>query len=259
MKRVHLLLGAVVGATLASGCASCPSKPPKKSGASGEDTAADRVCCPSVWDQWYPTRNSPSVDEVNRVFNERCGHLFGWTGVWIGDRFADLFDVLTINLSFGQGIGVNAHVTEFVELGFNWWEGTALGMRGRAWGVWDSDEFDRGVGPFYWVELERIPTAGTVSLFNHEYKYVGWDFSENSLNKASHDDWSSVGATAHLLFVGAEVGVSLLECADFIAGWLPLGPITGWLGMEQPIWDIQKDDTWSQMAREIEAEKGLGQ
>lgn len=266
MKRVHLLLGVAVAATLAAGCANCPSKPPKKSaggtisaseGSGGAD-ASDRSDCPSVWDQWYPVRNEPTVDEVNRVFNEKCPGALGWTGVWLGDRWADLLDVFSLNLSFGQGIGVNLHATEFLEAGLNWWEGTSLGMRGRAWGVWDSDEWDRGLGPFYWVELERTPTAGTRNLFNHEYKYVGWDFQENSLNKAAHEDWSHVGGALHVLFIGAEAGVSLLEAADFIAGWLPLGPILGWCGMEQPVWDISRDDTWSQMARELEAEKGLG-
>ena len=260
MKRVHLLLGVAAAATLVAGCTNCPSKPPRKSAATTVSSdGSDVMDCPSVWKQQYPLRNSPTVDEVNCVFNERCTGGLGWTGVWLGDRWFDFLDVFHLNLAFGQGIGVNAHLTEFLELGLNWWEGTSLGLRGRVWGVWDSKEWDRGAGPFYWVELDRTPVSGTKSLFNHEYRYVGWDFQENALNKASHDDWSDVGITVHLLFIGAEIGVSPLEAADFIAGILPLGPILGWCGVTQPIWDIQRDDTWSQMAREMEAEKGLGQ
>lgn len=276
MKRVHLLLGAAVAATLASGCANCPSSPPKKSaggtvavakakptGGSAASAAAPAAAepesdCPSLFDQWYPTANTPAVNEVNRVFNEQCPGFLGWTGVWFTDRWYDLLDVAQLNLSFGRGLGANLHVTELAQVGLNWWDGTAMGMRGRAWGVWETSEWDRGIGPFYWVDVARQPTSGTKSLFNHEYKFAGWDFDENSLNKASHDDWSSVGGVLHLGVVGAEAGLSPLEAVDFLSGLLPLGPVTGWLGMEQPVFDMQRDDTWSTVARELEAEKGLG-
>ena len=131
-------------------------------------------------------------------------------------------------------------------------------MRGRTWGVWETHEVDRGLGPFYWVEIERHPTWGTQTLFDHDYKFVGWDLHEEENSKVTNGDWADLRAKVHVLAIGAGVRLSPVEAVDFVAGLFPVGLVANIVGYHEPIPDIMKDDTHSMIQRELEEEKGLG-
>jgi hypothetical protein len=251
MKRVHLLIGAVAAASLA-GCASSTSQSSDPQGTNdpNRDVATGERA---------PFHSDPVKEEVDRQFEMEHPGTLSWFGVWAVDRWYDLWDVLGWDLSFGRGLGVNVHVTEFAQLGLNWWDGQSWGQRGRAWGVWTTSEEDRGIGPFYWVEHDRQPNWGTKNLFEHEYKYTGWDLDEESGNKANHQDWTEVGGLVHLIAIGAEVNVSPIEAVDFVAGLFPPTLIVNLFGYHHPLFDIMEDDTHSKIEKDLRAEKGLGQ
>ena len=251
MKRASFLLGTVAAGILAAGCVGGPARSVNPLGhqSSHKDLATQ---------EQFPLRSSPVKEVVDRVFEERYPGTVNWLYVWGKDRWFDLMDVAQWDISFGRGFGVNAHLTEFAQAGVNWWDGTSWGMRGRAWGVWTTDEADWGLGPFYWIEHERHPTWGTQSVFEHEYKYDGWDlFEPDPTNKANHHDWSQVGGYAHLFAVGAHASASPIEAVDFVAGLFPIGLIANVIGYHQPLPDIMGDDTHSKLEKQLREEKGL--
>ena len=251
MKRVHLLIGSVAAASLA-GCVAGPARSPNPLG--NNDPHRDLAT-----GEQYPLKSSAVKEEVDRQFEQQHPGTVNWLYVWGKDRWFDLMDVVSWDICVGRGFGVNAHLTEFAQVGVNWWDGTSWGQRGRSWGVWETSEEDRGVGPFYWVEIERHPTWGTQNLFSHEYKYTGWDIQEDPLDKAVHGDWSEVGAMVHVFAVGAEAAVSPIEAVDFVAGAFPVGLVANVLGYHHPLFDLMKDDTHSEIEKQMRAEKGLGQ
>ena len=114
--------------------------------------------------------------------------------------------------------------------------------------MWDESLVHRGLGPFYWIELERSPQWGTQTLWDHEYSYTGWDLHEDNDNPASDNDWTEVGASAQALAIGARVSGSPIEIVDFVAGTITFGLV-----------DIRNDDTRSKLEHRLRAEKGLGQ
>lgn len=251
MKRVHLLIGAVAAASLA-GCVGGPARSPNPMG--NNDPHRDLAT-----QEQFPLRSSAVKEEVDRQFEQQHPGVANWLYVWGKDRWFDLIDVVSWNLSAGQGFGVNAHLTEFAQVGMNSWEGSSWGTRGRAFGVWKTSEEDRGFGPFYWVEIERTPTWGSQTLFRHEYKYTGWDMQEAAGSKAIDGDASEVGAKLHVFAVGAEIAASPIEAVDFLVGLFPVGLVANVVGYHHPVFDIMGDDTHSEIEKALRAEKGLGE
>ena len=250
MKRVHLLIGAVAAAGL-TGCVGGPARSPNPLG--NNDPHRDLATS-----EQFPLRSSAVKEEVDRQFEQEHPGVVNWLYVWGADRWFDLMDVVNWDISVGRGFGANIHITEFAQAGINWWDGTSWGQRGRSWGVWETSEEDRGLGPFYWVEIERKPTWGTQNIFDHEYKYTGWDIQEDPLNKAVHGDWSEVGGKVHLFAAGVGARLSPVEAVDFVAGLCPIGLVTNLMGYHEPIPDITGDDTHSVIMKELQDEKGLG-
>jgi hypothetical protein len=251
MKSVSFVLGTLAAGLLSAGCIGGPARSPNPLGHAdpNKDLATQ---------EQFPLRSSPVKEEVDRQFEERYPGTLNWAYVWGKDRWFDLLDIVSWNVDFGRGFGFNVRATEFAQVGLNWWDGQSWGMRGRTWGVWETHEVDRGLGPFYWVEIERHPTWGTQSLFDHDYKYTGWDILEKENSKVTNGDWSEVGAKVHLFAVGAGVRVSPVEAVDFVAGLCPIGLVANLVGYHEPIPDIMMDDTHSVIQRELEDEKGLG-
>ena len=251
MKRVHLLIGAVAAAGL-TGCVGGPARSPNPLG--NNDPHRDLATS-----EQFPLRSSAVKEEVDRQFEQEHPGVVNWLYVWGADRWFDLMDVVNWDISVGRGFGANIHITEFAQAGINWWDGTSWGQRGRSWGVWETSEEDRGLGPFYWVEIERKPTWGTQNIFDHEYKYTGWDMQEDAFSKATHNDWSEVGGMVHIFAVGASASASPIEAVDFLAGLFPVGLVANVAGYHHPLFDLMHDDTHAQIEKRLREEKGLGQ
>jgi hypothetical protein len=251
MKRVSCVLGTLAVGALAAGCVGGPSRSPNPLGhaSPNKDLATQ---------EQYPLRSSAVKEEVDRQFDERYPGTINWLFVWGKDRWFDLLDIGGFNLDWGRGFGVNVCLTEFAQVGVNWWDGESWGMRGRTWGHWETSEVDRGLGPFYWVELERHPVWGTQSLFDQDYKYTGWDLHETADPKITNGDWSEVRGKVHVLAIGAGARLSPVEAVDFVVGLFPVSLIANIVGYREPVPDLMADDTWSQMERQLEDERGLG-
>jgi len=202
---------------------------------------------------------SPEREEVDRQFREEYPTAGAWTGVWLTDRWWDLTDIVKADIAFGQGFGVNVHLTELLQAGIGTWDGMSVGLRARSFGMWEESKTHRGLGPWYWVDVERTPQWGTSHIADHSYAYTGWDLMEETGDKAIDHDWTELGASAQLLAVGAHVAASPLEAVDFIAGLIPVGLVVNWFGVNKPIFDIMDDDTYSRMAQDLAEERGIGQ
>lgn len=192
--------------------------------------------------------SDPVREEVDRKYAEDHPTFGSKVGAWFGDRGLDLADVGKVDLEFGRGFGVNAHLTELLQAGIGWWDGSSAGWRGRAFGVWEENRDHMGLGPFYWVDVDRKPSWGTTTLFEQEYSYNNWDLFEEAGNKAIDHDWTEVGANVQLLAVGAQVAVSPIEIVDFAVGFVSFG-----------LFDIMSDDIEARIERDLREEKGLGE
>jgi len=232
-KGFAILLGTVAVSTLLTGCV---TGPPREG--HGE----------TVHEKLLPTDSSAVREEADRQFDEIYPGFGDHLWVWARDRWLDLADIAKLDIEFGRGFGVNVHATELLQAGIGWWDGSSLGMRGRAFGIWQESRNHGGLGPFYWVDVKRTPTWGTANLFDHEYAYTGWDLFEESGNKAIDHDWTEVGANAQVLAIGAQVAGSPIEIADFVFGFVTLGAA-----------DIMNDDTKAILEARLREEKGLGQ
>ena len=252
MKRVSFVLGTLVAGALAAGCIGGPSRAmnPLGHASPNKDLATQ---------EQYPLRSSATKEEVDRQFEERYPGTINWIYVWGKDRWFDLLDITSLNIDAGRGFGFNVRATEYLQLGLNWWDGTSWGWRGRTWGAWETSEVERGVGPFYWIEYQRHPTWGTQSLFDHDYKYTGWDILETGNPKVTNGDWSEIGGKIHVLALGAGVRISPVELCDFVAGLFPVSFVANVVGYRDPVPDLMNDDTYAQIKQQLEDEKGLGQ
>jgi hypothetical protein len=252
MKRVSFVLGTLAAGALAAGCIGGPDRSlnPLGHASPNKDLATQ---------EQFPLRSSATKEEVDRQFEERYPGTINWIYVWGKDRWFDLLDITSVNIDAGRGFGLNLRVTEYAQIGLNWWDGTSWGWRGRTWGAWETSEVERGVGPFYWIEYQRHPTWGTQSLFDHDYKYTGWDILETGNPKVTNGDWSEIGGKIHFLALGAGVRISPVELCDFVAGLFPVSFVANVIGYRDPVPDIMNDDTYAQIKQQLEDEKGLGQ
>lgn len=144
-----------------------------------------------------------------------------WTGlekvgIYFKDRALDLTDIVTADLSLGDGFLVNAHATKFLQAGGGFFNGLRYGLLRRSFGTWHDDRTEGGIAAgfnLYWVDVKRTPIWGTSTLFDQEFKYEGPDYLDN---RDRH--WSDFGATVHFAFLGASLNVSPFQLVDFVAG-----------------------------------------
>ncbi len=200
--------------------------------------------------------------EVDREYRSRYDYGER-VGLWFVDRFNDFFDIFQADLSFGPGLSptwplVNVHATEFAEAGVGWFEGTKVGLKERSFGVWEEKRKEYGLGPFYSLDVHRVPVAGTKHIFDQAYDYTGWDLLEAPTSKEDERHWLDFGAGVHLLVLGADVNFGTFEAADFILGLNPIELLLRLFNYDQPITDFMHDDTWSRVRTELEKTKGLG-
>lgn len=188
--------------------------------------------------QSYKFTSSPEFQDYSREVNEWTGSEK--IGIYLKDRFLDLFDVLTGDLSVGDGFLANAHLTKWAQIGGGYMNnGARWGLLKRASGLWSDDRVEGGVAAgfnLYWVDLKRTPVWGTSTLFDHEFAYEGPDYLDN------HDrHWSDVGATLHVAWIGLNVNASPFEFVDFVLGILALPSV--YAGPLSPEMDLGDDDT----------------
>ena len=203
--------------------------------------------------------SSVAKSEVDREYTSR--YNYGQRlGLWFVDRFNDIFDTVQVDLMFGASPTwplINARVTKFVQLGMGWFDGTRVGLRPRAFGVWTERRKEYGFGPMYWIELERDPFSGLPAMFDHSYEYTGWDILEKPSWKEGNGGVLDVGATVFVVVIGLHANVATFETLECAIQLVPIELVLYLFNYPQPIFDFMKDDTYNKVKMEIEAEQGL--
>ena len=192
-------------------------------------------------------------NEVEREYREQHGYG-ARVGLWFVDRFNDLFDVAQVDLSFGVSPTwplINAHITEFGEVGLGYFQGTRIGWKERSVGVWHEERSEYGVGPFYYTKISRRTEAGTKFAWDQDWEYSGMAFADGG-GKAAETDLLDVGGVVHLIAVGVSANFSTFEAIDFILGCEPIEFILLLTTVTSETYvDIMQDDNFSRLRAEM--------
>ena len=169
------------------------------------------------------------------------------------DTFWDIFDVLSVDASFGDGFVANAHATRFLNLGMGWFDGICWGTIERGYGRWSERGFEYGMGPFYWKNLTRQPIYGNRSLFEKGIEYEGFELDQMNKDGEKLD----LGARLHLAYLGLDVNASPKELLDLGVSVVELGyhlvlwPVNWALDLDPPMIDLSDDDELAHLEREL--------
>ena len=175
-----------VGLVLVSlcGCAARPFASPL--------TASFETPAPSAQDK----AAEPAAEESHGV-----GHALL---LWIPNRVFDLFDIVRLRLRLGPGLSLGARVTEAVDFNF-----------GAYASVWAGIHGPRGRPAIPWP-------LGVENLSGIELSII--DFTSEEGAHGPHYGPAEIGISAHLLLIGADIGVEPWDALDFLAGILLLDP-----------------------------------
>jgi hypothetical protein len=127
------------------------------------------------------------------------GHGVGHTILlYIPNRIFDVLDIVRARLRVGPGVGITLRATELVDLKLGAWTSVFIGLRGP-----------RLEPSIPWpVGLDSYAGAGASFLEaeSDDYQYGKGEF----------------GIGLHVLLVGVDVGVDVLEIGDFVLGLLTI-------------------------------------
>jgi hypothetical protein len=166
--------------------------------------------------------------QENEAFQAYQKEVNEWTGlekvgIYFKDRFLDAMDIVTFDISVGDGFLATAHATKWLEIGAGYFNGLRYGMLRRSFGTWYDDRTEGGLAigfNLYWEDVKRTPMWGTSTLFDQEFAYEGPDYLDN---RDRH--WSDIGGTFHLAFLGTTINFSPFQAVDFVVGIFALPTI----------------------------------
>lgn len=166
--------------------------------------------------------------EENEAYHAYRKEVDEWTGlekvgIYFKDRALDAADVVTFDLSLGDGFLANAHATKWLQIGGGYFNGLCYGTLRRSFGTWHDDRTEAGLAAgfnLYWIDIKRTPIWGTSTLFDQEFKYEGPDYLDNR-----YRHWSDIGASLHLAFLGFTLNFSPFQAVDFVVGVFALPSI----------------------------------
>lgn len=181
---------------------------------------------------------------------------------YLTNRGNDFLDIFHCKFTFGPGALVSARITKGLAGGLGMLLNVQkYGLKGRGVGHWEEYRIEGGLtalgAPFYFKEVRRTFVSGNHYLKEdietpqekktriYPVSLSGWiplktgdlETDDPNANLANVNAFvrdrrpTEVGVTAHVLFVGVDMGVDLIEVADFLAGLVGI--------------DIQGDDTHS--------------
>ena len=156
---------------------------------------------------------------------------------YVPARFYDLLDVLELNLGVDSQFSLYvAAAVEPVILGGGIYESEKFGMDGRLLGQWTEKRATIGLGPEAFVRYEIEPNWANRYRYNSDYSphqntlmgkdvfYERWGFTSRFRDHEKRI--LDITAEAHVIALGIDVGVSLVETLDFIAGLIGIDAIS---------------------------------
>ena len=162
------------------------------------------------------------------------------------DWFADLSDIVSVELSAGEGIGAAVQPTKLFQAGVMFEDVMKVGLRNRGFGFYKERRKEGGLSWFYYRDLTYEPIVGTPGLFEREPLMQDFTIRHNN-----DRHWMDIGAEAHVIFGGASAYVSPKETLDFLGNTLTLPynllfrPILCHIGFHPPEFDLSNDDVGS--------------
>ncbi len=176
-------------------------------------------------------------DEVDdRTFLENYAYT------WI-DWYVDMSDLVSMEGSVGEGIGINVQPTKIANFGAMFYDVMKLGYRDRGFGFYREVRKEGGASWFYYRDMEFEPIVGTSGLFDRER--LMQDFT---LRRNTDRHWMDVGFETHILFFGGSLFVSPKQTLDFLGTTLLLPYNLFWrtplnaCGFNFPEFDLCDDD-----------------
>ncbi|MBI1849356.1 MAG: hypothetical protein HYR85_03325 [Planctomycetes bacterium] len=165
------------------------------------------------------------------------------------DEALDLTDIVQIDLSAGEGLLANVRATKLAQIGAGHLNGVKGGWNQRSLGVWKERRTEGGVSVLYYTDADLEPVHGTKTLWERGYQIDDWTILHNE-----DHHWLDVGASLHVLFLGADVNVSPKEAVDFVVGLvnIPLLPISEMFGFHCDSIDVADDDTAARLRKKYE-------
>jgi len=185
---------------------------------------------------------SSSKYDAYRMEMEERSFLQSYADTW-QDWFADLSDIASMELSAGEGLGVNVQPTKLLNAGFGFEDVLKVGWRNRGFGFYNEKRKEGGLAWFYYRDMTVDPVYGTLGIFERNRMMQGFTIRDNS-----DRHWMDVGAEAHLVYFGASAFVSPKEALDFVGNTLTLPynvvlrPIFKPMGLDLPELDLSDDD-----------------
>jgi hypothetical protein len=124
--------------------------------------------------------------------------------LYIPNRVFDLLDIVRVRARVGPGMAISARATETVNTGMGWYATFFAGLPGPRQAV----EFPAPLGLETFAGIDLQPSGALVRHGGYEPRYGAGE----------------VGVSLHLLLAGVDLGIDLLEVADFAAGLVLLNP-----------------------------------
>jgi hypothetical protein len=99
---------------------------------------------------------------LSRPYQKEVNEWTGWekVGIYLKDRALDAADILTFDVSVGDGFLATAHATKWLEVGAGYFDGLRYGLLRRSFGTWYDDRTEGGLAigfNLYWVDVKRTP------------------------------------------------------------------------------------------------------
>lgn len=201
-----------------------------------------------------------STPDQDKFFRNDIDRQSGWDhlAAYGKDVGYDFLDIVDLNFGLGKsGVGsviggnigivpwwlpmfANVHVTKYAELGFGSWSGYKFGWLGRGMGLWREQRTEGGFALLpvqnYSVHAERVPYWGNEPLGEKYLEAHGYN-----INLDNDRHWMDIGASLHIIALGADVNVSPFQALDFVAGFFTNFPNPAWVTTSDMPWDIGVD------------------
>ncbi len=150
-------------------------------------------------------------------------------GLWLlgcgyaQDRVADALDVVDLSAGLSEGFAVNVRATKLLQIGLGGYRGLAwAGLADGAFGVWQEERSEFGVGPLYTHEVFRWDTSRVLPIRFPLYGDPGFREIPWDLDHLSDRGFWDFGATLNVVFLGFNAAVSPVEFVDWLGGFAGL-------------------------------------
>jgi hypothetical protein len=156
---------------------------------------------------------------------------------YIPARFYDLLDIMELNLGVDTQFSLYAvAAVEPVIVGGGIYDSEKFGMDGRLLGQWSEKRATIGLGPEAFVRYEIEPNWANRYVYNSDYSphhntltgkdvfYERWGLTPRFRDHEKRI--LDITVEAHVIALGIDVGVSLIETLDFITGLIGIDAIS---------------------------------